>query len=432
MNNFQTILTAIFLAFFVFAVLIFSGLIKIGGSSSNNGALKGKITVWGTLSSNDFYKVFENATVDNQDLYINYIRKDKATYQSSLIEAFASDQGPDLFFITPGMIIKNQNFIYEVPYTTFPERSFKDVFIDGADVYLGSTGVIGFPVVVDPMVMYYNKNMLSNEGIATPPKTWDRLFELNDKLTKKKNDGTILKSMIALGRYDNITNPLAIVSSLLFQSGDPIVKREGDRYVSVLDSNSSNKATSPFKTILNYLIEFSNPSSTGYSWNRSLHNSSNLFIEGKLALYLGKASELFNIQSKNPNLSFDVTEMLQTKNATKRTYGDIYALAINKKSHDTALAYSVMNLLTNNDNIKNFSDSLSLPPAAKPLLSKKPTEPYMYTFYNSAIISHSWANPDKTLTDNIFNELFDNILSNKLDVDSAITKTQGELDQLLK
>ena len=49
-----------------------------------------------------------------------------------------------------------------------------------------------------------------------------------------------------------------------------------------------------------------------------------MFTSGKLAFYLGRASELFKIQSVNPNLSFDVSSMLQTRGTnTKRTYGEI-------------------------------------------------------------------------------------------------------------
>ena len=74
MNNFQTILTAIFLAFFVFAVLIFSGLIKIGNSSSSSSGLSGNIKIWGTLTSPNLYKVFQSAPgKDNNNLYINYL-----------------------------------------------------------------------------------------------------------------------------------------------------------------------------------------------------------------------------------------------------------------------------------------------------------------------------------------------------------------------
>ena len=432
MNNFQTILSAIFLAFFVFAVLIFSGLLKIG-NSSNNGNLQGKIVVWGTLSDPDLYKVFEDATSGNQDLVVKYIKKDPSNYQQALIEAFAAGKGPDLFFITPDMIIKNKDFIYEIPYTNYPEKSFHSNFVNGSNVFLDKNGIIGLPIVVDPMVMYYNKNILSDAGIAVPPAYWDQLFNLNSSLTKTENDGTILRSMIGLGRYDNVTNSKGILSTLLLQSGNPIVTKSSDKYVPTLNENPLNSKTTPLVSIMNFLSEFSNPSKSAYSWNRALPDSINLFTAGKLAFYLGKASDLFNIQSVNPNLSFDVTQMLQTRNTNRATYADIYAVAVNKKSANATLAFNVANLLSSKDTVSNFSTTLSLPPALNSLLAQKPVDnSYMYTFYDSAIISKTWPDPNSKSTDTVFNELFNNVISNKLQVDSAVNKAQNQFNQILK
>ncbi|NJO89569.1 MAG: extracellular solute-binding protein [Chloroflexia bacterium] len=83
---------------------------------------------------------------------------------------------------------KIKSFIYETPYTSYPEKSFRDSFIEGAEVFLGKEGIVAFPIVVDPLVMYFNKNMLTNEGLSIPPANWDELLGLNNKLTKKENE----------------------------------------------------------------------------------------------------------------------------------------------------------------------------------------------------------------------------------------------------
>lgn len=433
MNNFQTILTAIFLAIFVFAVLVFSGVIKIGDrGSGGSGSLSGNIVVWGTVSDPDLYQVFEVASGENRDLYIKYVKKDLNTYQQELIEAFAKDSGPDLFFITPDMIMKNKEFFYKIPYSSYPEKTFRTSFIDGAEIFLETDGIVGLPILVDPMMMYYNKNLIANQGLANPPAYWDELFNLNGRLTKRENSGTILQSMIALGRYDNINNSKEILSSFLLQSGNSIVTKLGDKYTPVLDDNSSNFSRPPLQAILEFMMEFSDPSNIAYSWNRSLPNSFNMFTSGKLAIYLGKASELFKIESTNPNLSFDVREIIQTKNTPKRTYGDIYAVSVNKKSKNLSLAFQVAGLLSSNEVARNFSNALSLPPASRTLLSEKPEGAYMYTFYNSAIVAKTWADPDKKVTDSIFGEMFDNILSNRMDIDGAINRAQSQFKQIIK
>lgn len=441
MSNFQTILVAIFLSFFVFAVLIFSGVIKFGSSSNSTGALSGKVVIWGTFPSSSINSATDIIESNNKDLNISYVQKNPSTYQQDIIEAFANGKGPDLFIITPDMIQKNSNFIYKIPFANYPEKAFRDAFIDGADIYLDSEGVIAFPLVVDPLVLYYNKDILSNEGIVSPIKTWDELFGLNSTLTKRDNSGTIKESMIALGQYANIHNAKDILATLLIQNDNPIVKRVEDNtsgrniisYVPILSSNPSHLSVSPMEAVIKFFTEFSNPSNTAYSWNRSLPDSMDMFTGGKLAFYLGRASELFRIESINPNLSFDVTGIPQIKNAkNKRTYGEIYGVVTNKKSANIAGALGVAGIMSQGDSVKNLSVSLSLPPVSRVLLADKPTDPYLFTFFNSAIISRSWIDPDKAKSDVVFKDLIENILSNNLSINEAISKAQGQLELLFK
>jgi len=434
MSNFQTILIAVFLAFFVIGVLIFSGVIKLGGSSNGKNGLQGQIVVWGTLPNSSFSEILLEINGVNKGLNSSYIKKNAATYQQDLIEAFANGNGPDLFVITPDMIKKNNNFIYKIPYTSYPEKTFKTNFIDGADIYLDKEGIVGLPLVVDPIVMYYNKDILSNEGMVNPPVTWDELFTLNQTLTKKENTGTINQSMIALGGYKNINNAKDILATLLIQNKNQIIERGVELdFVSVLDSNPEILKISPIYAVLQFFMEFSNPSKMAYSWNSSLPNSLDMFTGGKLALYLGRASELFNIELINPNLSFDITQVPQIKDSTaKRTFGDIYAIVINKKSQNATSAFGVANLLSSGDYANDLSIATSLPPVSRTLLSNKPKDSYLFTFFNSAIFSRSWLDPNKTESNLIFKELVENILSNTLSMDQSITKAQSQFEGLVK
>ncbi len=430
-GNFQTILIGVFLAFAVFAVLIFSGLLPLGKSSGTT-TPQGNVVVWGTFPSSDVSKVFDNLEGVDSGLHLTYIEKSASDYQQSLIEAFANGNGPDIFIISPDMIIKNQSYIYPIPFTSYPQKTFTDTFIDGADVYVSNDGIIGFPIAVDPMVLYYNKDILANSAIPKVPETWDELFDLNKNLTIKKTNGAISQSMIALGRFDNITNAKDIFTMLLMQGGNSIITRNTDsnnvsKLVPIFSSNFGLE-TSPAESVLTFFTEFSNQSFNAYSWNKTLPESKDFFTSGKLAFYIGKASELFNIESVNPNLSFDVSQMLQTKGTTsKKTFGDIYALAVNKKSTNLTAAFAVAGILSSGNNAKNMSLALSLPPVQRTLLADKPTDAYMYSFYDSAVISHSWLDPDSASTDSIFNEMINNVLSNKLSLSDSINRVQNQL-----
>ena len=435
MDNFQTILTAIFLAFFVFGVLIFSGVIPFG-TNKNVDQISGRVVLWGTFPGSILSNSFENVRGLNKNLNFAYQSKDASTYQQDLIEAFAANRGPDLFIVTTDMIKKNNDYVYKIPYASYPEKVFRDAFIDGADIYLDGDGVYALPAIVDPMMIYYNKDILKNEGLVYPPKTWEELFVLNPTLTKRSNEGVISQGMIALGQYGNLNNAKDILATLLLQNGNNIVLRSSNQlqpYESTLSSNPGNLAVSSMQAIVDFFVEFSNPSDTSYTWNRSFSSSFDIFTGSKLAFYLGRASELFKIEDANPNLSFDVAQIPQVKSATnKRTFGEIYAIAINKRSTNLASAIGVAESIVLGDDAKNLSTSLSLPPASRILLSTKPQDPYLYTFFSSAIISKAWLDPDKIKSNKIFGELIENKLSNSMSTGDAINKAQSQLDLLLK
>src|SRR5574344_393612 len=160
MKNFQTILMVIFGVGGIIGVFVFSGMINVGKDSKNE--LSGNIVVWGTLESSDFNKAISSILPSiSKNLSVFYVSKNKDNYQSELIDAFARGKGPDLFLITQDMIIKNKDFIYTIPYKNYTEIDFRNKYIDGADIYLNGKGVIALPLVIDPLVLYYNNNMLA-------------------------------------------------------------------------------------------------------------------------------------------------------------------------------------------------------------------------------------------------------------------------------
>lgn len=437
MTNFQTILLGIFIGGFVFAVLIFSGLIDFGSKDKVDTDLKGVVTIWGTLPSSYFTEARDLVASQFDELKVNYQKKDESTYQTELIEAFAKGQGPDIYIISTDMIKENEPFVYKIPYLSYPEKNFKTSYTDGAEIYLDEQGIFGFPILSDPLVLYYNNDILSNNSIVNPPKTWDELFDLNSKLTKKDGNGIISQSMIALGGYSNVNHAKDILATLLIQNGNNLVKKRvsgGELiYSSIIKDNPLGYSVSPLDAAIDFYMIFSNMSSPYYSWNRALPRSIDMFTSGKLAFYIGRASELFRIQSLNPNLSFNVVELPQMKDTNfRRTYAEIYSLVVNKKSANLSSALGVAGHMAQAEASKTISIASSLPPVLRSLLAEKPKDnAYLETFFDSAIISRSWLDPNEDKTEIIFRDLIENISSNTLSNKEAINKANSQIDLLI-
>ncbi len=427
MSKFKLGVMIVFGVFIVIAIGVFAT--NKGGSSSGSGS----VVIWGSMSQEWFDAMYRGSGLDkNKTTSISYVEKDESDFDREFIEALAEGRGPDIVILRDDYVYKHRNKLFVIPYKNYTERSFKDKFIEGSEVFLSTEGVIAVPFMVDPMVMYWNRNIFSNNQVSQPPQYWDQIFSLTEKMTKKDNSGNVLQSAIALGEWRNITNAKEILSMLLLQAGTSIVKRKNTSINSVLLENSGLPVP-PTGSTLNFYTQFSNPTSIYYTWNRSLNSSLNMFLSGNLAMYLGFASEIFSIEQKNFNLNFDVTLIPQARNTNKKTvFGHIYSFAITKQSKNVAGSYTVINALTEVAPLTALEKETNLPPIRRDMLSSRPSNASRSVFYNSALISSTWIDPEPLASSNIFRDMVESVTGGKSRVSEAISKADLELNALLK
>jgi len=427
MSKFKLGVMIVFGVFIVIGIAVFAT--KKDGSSTSSGS----VIIWGTISQKWFDVMYKGSGLDkNKTTLISYVEKDESDFDQEFIEALAEGRGPDIVILRDDSVYKHRNKLFVIPYKNYTERSFKDKFIEGSEVFLSPEGVVAVPFIVDPMVMYWNRNIFTNNQVSQPPQYWDQIFSLIEKVTKKDSSGNVLQSAIALGEWRNITNAKEVVSMLLLQAGTPIVKRSANSINSALGNDISSIIT-PTESTLNFYTQFSNPTSNFYTWNRSLNSSLNMFLSGNLAMYLGFASEIFSIEQKNSNLNFDVTSVPQTRNTNKKTvFGHIYSFAITKQSKNVAGSYTVINALTEVAPLTALEKETSLPPIRRDMLANKPSDAFRSVFYTSALISSTWIDPEPLASSNIFRDMVESVTSGKSRVLEAVSRADQELNALLK
>lgn len=416
----------------VFAIFIVLGIIIFSAyKGSSKDAVK--VIIWGTISQNDFDSVIQKTPLYQSKVYdIQYVEKDKESFDANFIESLASGVGPDVFMLPSDKILKHRNKIFVIPYNVFTQRQFKDSFIEGSEIYMAPEGVLALPITVDPLVMYWNRQIFTEAKITEPPKYWDEFYNLANLISKKDGALNILKSAVAFGEFENISHAKEIVLNLAMQAGTPVTVWNGDSVQSVF-ADSFGKPTIPAAAAINFYTEFGNPSKPSYSWNRSLPNSTNYFLGGDLALYFGFGSEIGNLQLKNPNLNFDVAVVpVSREGGDNVSFANFNALAIAKSSKNANAAFSVITILSGVDADAAFSKALKLPPARRDLLSKKPVDAFESVFYDSAIRSKAWLDPSPTETDAIFQTMIESITSGRARTNEAISKANKELTDLLK
>lgn len=426
MSKFQLIFTGIFGVFIIVGVAVFS---TYRGSSQDAVT----VTVWGTIPQSTFSSIIGQTTLHQSKEYtVNYVEKSEANFDRDFVEALASGVGPDLFMLRSDKILTHRNKIFPIPYNIFTQRQFRDSFIEGTEIYMTPEGILAMPVYADPLVMYWNRSIFNQALLTQPPVYWDEFYRLAQTISIKDGSLNILRSAVALGEYSNIVNAKSIFLNLAMQAGTPVVAWDGNN-LRVIFNLTFNKPIAPAELAVNFYTEFSNPSRSTYSWNRSLPNSTNYFLGGDLAIYFGFASEISNLQVRNPNLNFDVASVPTSREGGENiVYSKFNGFAITNASRNKNAAFVVASILSGRDSASAIANGLRLPPVRRDLLSVRQTDAYQVVFYNSAIKARSWLDPNPDATNSIFREMIESITSGRVRTGEAINRANNEIYNLLK
>ena len=427
LTRFQIILLALCVIFTVAGVTVFSL------TRNTSQSPRGTTVLWGTFPSSAMQSILSRVRIVQAEVDVTYVEKDSDTFDQEFIEALASGRGPDAVLIAQDSIITYADKLVPIPFETFSERDFRDTFVSEGELFLTANGALGLPFTIDPLVLYWNRDLFATAGLPTPPRLWQDFLIITPKLTVRKGlgDPVITKSAVAMGEYRNVENAKEIISGLLLQAGTPIVKIENGRYESALKDGLQGFV--PAESVLRFYTQFADPQKSMYSWNRSFTSARQEFLAGDLATYIGFASELALLRTKNPNLNFDVALLPQTSlDGLKSTYGNIYAVALVRGSTNPSGTVANLFSLTTPQAVVDASAVLNLPPVRRDALSVRPSDPYKAVFYDSALVAKGWLDPNRFQTNTIFKNLIESVSSGRLRLIEAISEANDQLDATLK
>lgn len=425
MTKFQIITIAIFIVAIVAGVIAFAT--YKGGSSSQS---LPTVTIWGTFPAEAFDQYVSKVNSNlAQGISVKYVQKNPENFSTDFVAALARNSGPDGILIPADMILPHEDKLALIPYSALPQRDFLDAYIQEAKIYLSSNGILAIPFTVDPLVMYWNRDMYNAAGLATYPKNWEDFTLLNKQITQKDQNGNIRKSAIAMGTFSNITNAREVLGSLLLQSNNPIttITAEG------LPASTLKAAyrVSPAPS-LQFFSQFADPANTNYSWNRAMPIDKSAFLSGMLATYFGMASELNDLRSKNPNLNFDVAPLPQVKSGGKVTaYARMYGFSITRASTNPNAVYQVIAILTTPANLANLSKTMYLPTVLNSL-DQSSDDPYITNFNRAVLTASNWLDVDPVKSRQILGAMVESFTSGQKTASQAIQDAGDQYDLLLR
>jgi ABC-type glycerol-3-phosphate transport system substrate-binding protein len=388
-------------------------------------------------------------------------------YESQLIEGFAKDRGPDIFSIHNTWVRGYSDLIKPLPDSykmVFPEikgsikkeivptmrtmkgltlRELGEKYLDVVykDVVLNDEKkqqrIFALPLYSDSLVMFYNKDLLNNANIATPPLYWNTEFQkMVKKLTRQDANGAIVQSAIALGGSGNIERYSDILSVLMMQNGAEMVNENG--YVSFHAippiKYYQEKRYNPGMKALEFYADFSNPLKEVYCWNKDMKNSLELFAEGRLAFFLGYSYHIPQIKALGPKVNFGIAKLPQIENSAKQVnFTNYWVETVASKSKHPDEAWDFIQFASNAENASKYLKTAKRPTALKELVDTQKNDEELGVFAEELLTSDSWYRGyDSGAAEKIVGQMIDEAVKGDAKLDAVIGLAAERVQQTFK
>ncbi len=424
-----------------FGVVALIGLFVFATYTNTGGAgAVGTVTVWGTLPEAAFkVGLLESIKAESTLKGVTYVEKPEATLPAELASAIATGNPPDLVLASQESLLSLAPLLAPITLDTLSVRTFTDTFADEGALFTAplNTGYYGVPLLIDPLVLFYNRSILASSGIASPPTTWEALTGLVPHVATFTSTRQVTRAFIALGTYDNVHDARGILGALYLQTGVPLTVRNpttGQLAPNLGLSGGAGGSSQPGAAVVRFYTQFADPAKVSYTWNTSLPDSQRAFSTGDLALYLGYVSEARFLHASSPNLDFDVAAVPQPATAAgKATYGLAYALMPVRGAVNRTGAYNAASLLAGTASQLALAKATGLAPATRAALaSATPADPVAALAASSALYARGWLSPAPSTIDPVFSAMISNVITGRALVEAALNTAERSLGALLQ
>ena len=458
--------------FLVTGILLISG---CGCKPKNPHQHNLSLEIWGPLDSQDALRAsFDTYKKINPNISnIEYKVIPVDNYKKELVDALASEQGPDIFLIHNNWLPSFKDKIVNAPQSPLiiNEQKFRNNFVDVAIAdFIDQGKIYATPLSVNSLALYYNKDLFNQAGIVSPPKTWNEFTQDVQKLTTVNAFNEITQAGAAIGTAYNINRSTDILNLLMLQNNTNMVDDGGrvnfDKSVSV-----NGKSIFPGKNALNFYTQFSDTGSLNYTWNSRMHYSIDAFSEGTTAMMFNYSWHIKTIANKAPKLNFAVANVPQLENSPKVNYANYWGYAVAKNkiaqsvgnrnsrsaptiSNETRIkeAWEFLTYLTtkpdgtfkassnksglgkttnpNFDPAKDYLEKTKEPAARRDIIETQKSDPEIGVFATGNLIAKSWKESDPDTIEGIFAQMIDQVNKGQTTVGKALQSAARRVQTL--
>ena len=428
MNNtspFKIIVLGITIVLAVFSILVFSGRVPFfTGTDKNATKFSGKVMIWGSLPENQMKEYLSNFTADKIGYSIDYKQIQVSQFKSKLAEALSVGYGPDIIIANHDVILSNEYYLQPIKFSnTLTENQYKSTYVDAASIFVRSGGIVAFPVGIDPMIMFYNKDLQNQLGIINTPTDWNIMLKTAENNTKNGSIAGIFEaSILPLGAYDNYDYNKDLMLTLVNQLGGETIKVSGDGFVGGFEVETQKNGPTYIDSSVRYMSNFSNPSLKSFTWSPRMRNALIEFTAGKLLYYPAYISDQSLISNLNSKLNFDYVFMPQVPDHTTIYTGSkVLGIAMLSSSKNPTAAYDALTSFGYNKDFANQIAAMAGEPSPrKDTLAGVGSSQYPEIVGKSILVAKPFYEIDKDKSNALVNTMFRDIYANRKDITDAL------------
>lgn len=425
-----------------------------------------ELDIWRVVDGED---AFDDIITDYQTIHpnvsVNYRRLRLDEYEDELVNAFARGEGPDIFSVHNTWMGEYEDLILPlpesltIPYTeiegtikkervttlreerSITKRQLRERYVDvvAHDVIrtlqrpdgTQEERIMGLPMAVDTLAMFYNKDLFNAAGIAVPPQTWEQFqTEVVPSLTQISEEGNIIQSGAAIGTAENVERYFDILSLLMMQGGTEMVDRRGR--AAFAEENENNDL--PGVRAVQFYTNFANPAVQNYTWNADQANSLEAFVNGETAIFFGYSYHIPIIRSRNENLNFAITQVPQitdNPSARKVNYANYWVETVAQSTEHDNWAWDFVQFASEAEQARSYLDEAQRPTALRGLIEGQLENEDLSPFANQLLTAKSWyVGDDAAVAEEAFMQLIEDALAGREVVEST-ERAQNQVNQTL-
>ncbi|MBU1164513.1 extracellular solute-binding protein [Patescibacteria group bacterium] len=389
--------------------------------------------------TSDFQEIINAYQTLHPNITINYRKLRYQEYENELLNAWAEDRGPDIFSIRNTWVRDYQNKILPLPpeitmayqftqkalgikqETIIEVRKEKSLtptdlannFLDVVNRDAVVDGKIwGLPLSVDTLVMYYNRDLLNNAGIALPPTEWRQFQSDIKKITLLNRDNTIIQAGAALGTGRNVLHASDIISLLMMQNGAQMVDPSGRVTFQNIPESQKGSNYNPGIEAVKFYTDFALPSREVYSWNSTMPDSRKAFAQGLVGFYFGYSSDMEYIEANSKGkIHYNLTKIPQIEGNPEINFANYWLEVVSKKSGHLNEAWDFIQFATQAQQAKKYLVATKQPTALRSLVDEQKNSEDMNVFGSQLLTTRTWyRGKNAKSADNILIEMIDSIL----------------------